>query len=238
MSFNQSVSIKIKAKTGHIFDQSMYSCHVNYKGSKIVAKILACILLVPLASIFVLYSKIHANIKKQINPDLIFKQKTSDGIQIENEPTEATETTKHNSDNGDTETAILKKQPDSSEIDETLNLKPKSDKKKRKDLIVALRFSKGLFVPYALTAFSLISILAIFVFEFDQTSSAYIKMYIWLGYQMCATLNPIIYPLFNPTFWHGYKNAINAIKSSCSLMDQKTRQLRLFLTRALHHDLL
>lgn len=135
--------------------------------------------LVPLGVTFALYYKIFSNILKAISFGLTVKSKPTGGLV--NEPQTAKETSEC--------------------------VKRKSSRRRNwHNFILTLNISKDLFISLAITALTVIPVLIISVFEFDRGLSLDRHIYVWIFFRLCACLNPIVYPFFHSSYWHGYIN--------------------------------
>ena len=100
-------------------------------------------------------------------------------------------------------------QKPSNEIEQEEDVKLDSSKeseKKSNNLTLALSISKGFFINFTFVALSIGPFFVASVFDFDKTWPAYAHLYPYVFFRLCASANPIIYPLFHSSFWKGYKN--------------------------------
>jgi len=77
------------------------------------------------------------------------------------------------------------------------------------DLKIGLKFSKGLVIMYIMYAFTIFPLTIIIMIDIEQKLSPYFHMYTALFFRLCATLVPIVYPLYHSSIRHGYQITID-----------------------------
>lgn len=79
------------------------------------------------------------------------------------------------------------------------------------ELKSALSFAKGLFVMYFMYALTALPLCIIVVIDMDQIMPAYVHMYPWLFFRLCAAATPVVYPLFHASICRGYEDIFSLV---------------------------